>query len=224
MESAKINMLVAKAKQGNEMAFKLLLDEFEPMIMNTIKPYFAPGHDRSDIIQEGIIAFWSAVQDYDPKVSNNSHFAGFAKMVVNRRVKTFITMCNRQKHMFLNNALSLDRPVKDNQYKGEAREMTLVNFVSASPSPEELYIQKESDHCWEQDWEQFLNEMTELELKVFKAYLDGKKYREIAAEIGRSEKAVDNALYRVKQKFYRLIEQRKSEYVEERAEEAEKTA
>jgi len=206
-----MNLLLTKAKAGNEIAFKRLLEEFEPMIMKTIRPFYAPGTERGDLIQEAVIGFWTAVGDYDHGVVENSHFAGFAKMVVARRVKSFVTMSNRQKHNFLNSAISLDQPVRENSFKGEAREMCLHNFLEGSPSSEELYIEKEKHNLWQQEWQAFLKEMTELELRVLKGYLQGKKYREIANDVGRTEKSVDNAICRIKQKFTRLLEHQKEQ-------------
>ena len=56
--------------------------------------------------------------------------------------------------------------------------------------------------------EQFLSD---LEWKVLAA-LDGKSYQEIATELNRHVKSIDNALQRVKRKLERYIEKR-NEYI-----------
>ena len=47
--------------------------------------------------------------------------------------------------------------------------------------------------------------LSDLEWKVLMSYLDGKSYQEIAAELGRHIKSIDNALQRVKRKLEKYI-------------------
>ena len=43
--------------------------------------------------------------------------------------------------------------------------------------------------------------LSDLEWKVLMSYLDGKSYQEIAAELGRHIKSIDNALQRIRGKI-----------------------
>ena len=52
--------------------------------------------------------------------------------------------------------------------------------------------------------------MSELEWQVLMFYLEGKSYQEIADELGRHVKSIDNALQRVKRKLERYLEKRES--------------
>ena len=59
------------------------------------------------------------------------------------------------------------------------------------------------------DIEQKMGEiLSELEWKVLMAYLDGKSYQEIAVELERHVKSIDNALQRVKRKLERYLDTR----------------
>ena len=49
-----------------------------------------------------------------------------------------------------------------------------------------------------------------LEWEVLVSYLDGKSYQEIAEDLNRHVKSVDNALQRVKRKLERYLEMRNS--------------
>ena len=51
--------------------------------------------------------------------------------------------------------------------------------------------------------------LSDLEWEVLTSYLDGKSYQEIAEDLGRHVKSIDNALQRVKRKLERLIEEKK---------------
>ena len=50
--------------------------------------------------------------------------------------------------------------------------------------------------------------LSDLEWKVLMSYLDGKSYQEIAAELHRHVKSIDNALQRVKRKLERYLDNR----------------
>jgi RNA polymerase sporulation-specific sigma factor len=52
--------------------------------------------------------------------------------------------------------------------------------------------------------------LSSLELEVLVFYLEGKSYQEIAKELDRHVKSVDNALQRVKRKLERYLELKES--------------
>ena len=51
--------------------------------------------------------------------------------------------------------------------------------------------------------------MSDLEWKVLTLYLEGKSYQEIAEDLERHVKSIDNALQRVKRKLERYLEVRR---------------
>lgn len=73
--------------------------------------------------------------------------------------------------------------------------------------PEELVISREEFSDIETKMVEFLSE---LEWQVLMFYLEGKSYQEIADELGRHVKSIDNALQRVKRKLERYLEKRES--------------
>ncbi|MNT81067.1 RNA polymerase sigma-H factor [compost metagenome] len=50
--------------------------------------------------------------------------------------------------------------------------------------------------------------LSDLERKVLMLYLDGRSYQEIAVDLRRHVKSIDNALQRVKRKLERYLEVR----------------
>jgi RNA polymerase sporulation-specific sigma factor len=71
--------------------------------------------------------------------------------------------------------------------------------------PEELYINQEEYDDIEDKMSQILSE---LERQVLMLYLDGRSYQEIAVDLNRHVKSIDNALQRVKRKLERYLEVR----------------
>jgi len=50
--------------------------------------------------------------------------------------------------------------------------------------------------------------LSELEMQVLLSYLDGRSYQEIAEDLDRHIKSVDNALQRIKRKIEKYLENR----------------
>jgi RNA polymerase sporulation-specific sigma factor len=71
--------------------------------------------------------------------------------------------------------------------------------------PEELFINREEFDDIEGKMSEILSE---LERQVLMLYLDGRSYQQIAVELKRHVKSIDNALQRVKRKLERYLEGR----------------
>ena len=75
--------------------------------------------------------------------------------------------------------------------------------------PEELVISQEEYVDIENKMGEFLSD---LEWRVLVSYLDGRSYQEIAQDLHRHVKSIDNALQRVKRKLERYLEKREESY------------
>ena len=71
--------------------------------------------------------------------------------------------------------------------------------------PEELMINREEFSGLEDKMGEILSD---LERRVLMLYLDGRSYQEIAVDLNRHVKSIDNALQRVKRKLERYLEVR----------------
>jgi RNA polymerase sporulation-specific sigma factor len=85
----------------------------------------------------------------------------------------------------------------------------LLDILSGTKitDPEELMINREEYNDIEFKMGEILSE---LEWKVLTLYLEGKSYQEIAIDLNRHVKSIDNALQRVKRKLERYLEVRKT--------------
>ena len=71
-----------------------------------------------------------------------------------------------------------------------------------SLDPMELFIGREDLKLMES---KIVETLSEFENEVLAAYIDGKKYQEIAVELHKDIKSIDNALQRVKKKVERCL-------------------
>ncbi|WP_127018069.1 RNA polymerase sporulation sigma factor SigH [Anoxybacter fermentans] len=185
--------LVECAHNGNQAALEYLIKKYKNFVRAKSRSYFLVGADREDIIQEGMIGLYKAIRDY--KTDRLASFRAFAELCITRQIITAIKTATRQKHQPLNSYVSLNKPIYD-----EESDRTLLDVLRGGKltNPEELFISKEAYNLIENKITEMLSD---LELNVLQEYLDGKSYQEIADNLNRHVKSVDNALQRVKRKL-----------------------
>jgi RNA polymerase sporulation-specific sigma factor len=185
--------LVSAAKSGDNLAMEFLLNKYKNFVRIKAKSYFLIGADREDIIQEGMIGLYKAVRDF--KADKLSSFRAFAELCITRQIITAIKTATRQKHIPLNQYISLNKPIYD-----EDSERTLLDVMASQKTsdPEELVINQEVS---EDIKERIQENLSDLESQVLLSYLEGKSYQEMARDLNRHVKSIDNALQRVKRKI-----------------------
>ncbi|MEN6325563.1 MAG: RNA polymerase sporulation sigma factor SigH [Syntrophomonas sp.] len=192
--------IVELAQQGDQFAIEFLMDKYKNFVRAKARSYFLIGADKEDIIQEGMIGLFKAIRDY--KLDKLTSFRAFAELCITRQIITAIKTATRQKHIPLNSYVSLNKPIYD-----EESERTLMDILSTTriTNPEEIVISREEFIFIEKKIGEILSS---LEWKVLMAYLEGKSYHEIAIDLKRHVKSIDNALQRVKRKLEKYLEDR----------------
>ena len=170
----------------NNSALDYIINKYRNFVRAKARSYFLIGADREDIIQEGMIGFYKAIRDF--RNDKLSSFRAFAELCVTRQIITAIKTATRQKHIPLNSYISLNKPIYD-----EDSDRTLLDVLSGAKvaDPEELVISREEFIDIEAKMEEILSD---LEWKVLMSYLDGKSYQEIAVDLNRHVKSIDNIL------------------------------
>jgi len=201
-ESLSDEEIVQLVRDANDQALEHLINKYKNFVRAKARSYFLIGADREDIIQEGMIGLYKVIRDFRP--DKLASFRAFAELCITRQIITAIKTATRQKHIPLNSYVSLNKPIYD-----EESDRTLLDVISGSKvtDPEELVISREEFVDIESKMVEFLSE---LEWQVLMFYLEGKSYQEIADELGRHVKSIDNALQRVKRKLERYLEKRES--------------
>ena len=192
--------VVTLAQRGDGDALVFLLNKYKNFVRSKARSYFLIGADHEDIVQEGMIGLYKSIRDFQP--SRLASFRSFAELCVKRQIITAIKAATRQKHVPLNSYVSLNKPLYD-----EESDRTLLDVIEGRvTNPEDLYISKEDLKGIHAQMDQLLSD---LEKQVLEAFMDGKSYQEIADNLGRHVKSIDNALQRVKRKLCRFMEDNK---------------
>lgn len=192
--------VVIEAQNNNVRAQEYLINKYKNFVKAKAKSYFLIGADKEDIYQEGMIGLYKGIRDF--KADRLSSFRAFAEICVTRQIITAIKTATRQKHIPLNTYISLNKPIYD-----EESDRTLLDVLSGAKitDPEELVISREEVISIQNEIGEVLSE---LEMEVLMSYLDGKSYQEIACDLDRHAKSIDNALQRVKRKLEKCLSKR----------------
>ena len=193
MSALNDEQLVEPARNGDDIAFEILISRYKASIISKARTYFLRGADKEDIIQEGMIGLVKAIRDY--KSERMTGFKSFAELCITRQIITAIKAATRQKHIPLNSYISL----YNSDSSGEDDRMLIDSIeCDSSFNPEEYMIINESYKKIDQ---KLLKILSKFERTVLEHYIEGKSYLEISESTGRPVKSIDNALQRIKRKL-----------------------
>lgn len=189
--------LVLRAKRGHRSAIEELFRRYRGLVESKARSYFLAGADHEDVVQEGMIGLFKAVRDF--RYHRAYAFRSFADLCVTRQIITAVKAASRQKHMALNNCISMDAPNAMCE-----PDQCLVDILGEyrAPSPEDVVTHRQ---FYEQVNGRVAEQLSELEGQALQLYLQGKSYSEIARDLERKVKQIDNALQRAKRKILRSL-------------------
>lgn len=186
--------LIEMCRQGNQTALNTIMNKYKPLVIKKARSLFLMGGETEDLIQEGMIGLFKAVQDY--KADKSVSFSNFARLCIERQMYTAVTMASRKKHSPLNGYISLSGSVD-----GE-KEEALESTADMALSPEEAVIDRERMQLIGHKLDEHLSA---LESEVMSLYLEGYSYAQMAEKLGRKEKSIDNALRRIQSKLQAIL-------------------
>lgn len=186
IDSLSDEALVALAVGGDDRAMAALIARVSPIAKAKAAAYKDDDLRplTEDLVQEGMFGFLNAVRTFSP--DKEASFRTYADTCIGNRIISAVRSHRNEKNMALSSAVAL--PDED---KG---------LSDAKLDPQEIITSRESL----QNFKAIIRnsaDFSDFEGKVIRLRLSGKSYCEIAKELGKSEKAVDNALQRVRKKL-----------------------
>lgn len=190
--------LISRLREGHEDIRDYLMEKHKNLVRKKARALYLIGGDNDDLIQEGMIGLYKAIRDFDPE--RGASFHTFADLCISRQLYTAVQASQRQKHQPLNSYVSLSD--SDNEDQTSSRASYAANDVR-NRNPEELFIARENL----EDMEELIEKkLSRFEREVLRYYLSGMNYSQIADTLGKSSKATDNALQRIKKKIKQITE------------------
>lgn len=198
MEFAKMseNDIINLAQNKQDSAMEYLLEKYKPLVRQKTRKLFLIDGDKDDLIQEGMIGLFKAVRDY--QAGKDAAFRTFADLCISRQLYSAIKKSNRLKNQPLNSYISIYSD-EFNDADELVGDRTVISSGSDNiTNPEAIVIDRESAVDMQN---QMFDKLSKMEREVLKRYLDGMTYQEIAADMKKSPKSIDNALQRIKGKI-----------------------
>lgn len=184
--------LVIAAQRGNAHSLDILLERYRELAKMKASAFVPRGLERDDLLQEGMIGLFKAIRDY--KLDAKTSFRSFADVCIDRQIITAIRAATRKKHSPLNTSVPL-YAAEVEESEGKRIHLGTGNPLRQMLAAEELSETKDS----------FEELLTEREATVIRLRMAGKSYKDIAIRLSISQKAVDNALSRAKNKLKRPV-------------------
>ena len=178
--------LVRMAASGDRLAADRLCARYIPLVgLRASAFYDGSGvNGREDLGQEGFIGLIEAMRRYDDRVG--ASFRTFAVLCIDRRMTSVIRASLRKKKVPESALVWLDDEETPDISSGEGD----------NPESRVIALDEYENLC-----NRIKSVSSEFEGKVLALFLRGMSYQMIAAELSSTEKAVDNALQRVRKKL-----------------------
>ena len=141
---------------------------------------YSGGAEFDDLAQEGFLAFMRAAEGFDPE--KGTSFSAFAEVCVANGIRS----AARRLSSSADESLSED-----------------INEQAEDVStPENIWFEKEAEAGM---YEKISELLSKKEWDIFKLYLGGASYEEIAESLDIPKKSVDNAVFRIRKKLKALF-------------------
>lgn len=176
--------LLRRLRAGESEIADYLVDKYKYLVRQKARPLYLAGGDQEDLIQEGMLGLFKAIRGYQE--DKDAAFSTFAALCIDRQMYSAISTSQRQKHQPLNSFVSLSEPVSE-------QELRLID----EETPEAILINQEDV---DRMHEKIREVLSPFEYQVLDLYLKGYGYQQIAQQMEKTPKAIDNALQRIRSK------------------------
>lgn len=197
MEEKDIANLVKLAQNHDEEAMETLIRMYTSKVTSISRGYFLIGADYDDLIIEGMMGLYKAINIYDP--NKNHNFGAFASLCIHRGMQNAVKNANRKK----NNPLNTYVPIKNYDGSKITDEENVLKMVIADDNSdiEKIMIDKELNAF-------IINKVKDLLTKeqflVLKMFLNAESYTAMAERMNMSVKQIDNMLQTIKKKLKQI--------------------
>lgn len=179
---------LAVLSRTDECAAEALTDRFKKAVKSIARQYFLAGGEEDDLIQEGTLGLFKAITTYD----GVSAFRNYALKCIRSSIISTVRKSTSDKSKALNGYIPI--------YAGEDDDKT--PFIKDGViDPEEEYINVEAAREF---MERVKQALSGYEYGILTMYLEGYSYSDIAAEVKKNVKSVDNAVQRIRKKIAKV--------------------
>lgn len=183
-----VNQLIVQVRNGNQSSFAELLKIYEPLFLSLLSKSNLESlneQDIEDLRQELTLVFYHSIFSYDLE-QNDVRFGLYAKICLRNALITQLRKLQKQKK-----SLSL-----------EEEDETLFAIFDSGANPSEELVDRETVESMNK---KIKGALSPFEVKVWQMYLTGNSTKNISTVLGKSEKSIENAIFRLRRKLRDLF-------------------
>lgn len=188
---------VAKAKTGDLESMEYILHCFKPKVTAICRGYFLIGADFDDILQEGMIGLYKAINGYNK--DRNDSFNTFASMCIHHQIQNAVKVANSKKNSPLNNYMSISI---EGCITSEDEDKPKIMLEASDKCAEQMSLDKENAKLL---YNKIKQQLKGEQYNILLMYLSGYSYSEIASKLKISNKNVDNNIQAIKRKLKSVL-------------------
>lgn len=177
--------LLKAAQEKNEEAIDQVFSQYRHLVVAISRKYFLIGGEQEDLIQEGMVGLFKAVNSFD--IDKNDNFSVYATMLIEREIISAIRRANAGSQQVLSDSIFIDND----------------DELGDSACPESDFINEERTEALTTE---IFQKLSKFEKVVADYFLKGYNYVDIAKLTNKTPKSIDNALSRIKKKLEYLKE------------------
>lgn len=179
---ALIRAVSTENSESRQSSFEELLRRYEPLLTSLVAKFLedpASVSLREDLYQEATVAFYHSILAYDTD-QKEVEFGLYAKICIS------------------NALVSQLRKWKNRPCEPLAESEQEHFFIHESEDPSESILEQERVQAL---YLVIRNRLSPLEYRIWRCYMSGRTAKEIGGIVGKSEKSVSNAIYRIRKKL-----------------------
>lgn len=188
--------------EANEDAKDILFAKYKYIIDIVIKKYLLSsikvGIEYNDLYQEALVGFTDAINSYVEE--KDASLATFITLCVERKLQNTVIRAKTLKNKMFLEALSLD-------YQKNSEDSSLKEMISDQSKNDPLR-NITNEETYKELLEKIKNELSSNEYEVFTLLITGLTYIEIANELNKNPKQVDNTIQRIRNKIKNILKQK----------------
>ena len=183
---SRVRTWILQVRTGDQEAFAMLLEQYRPLIDASVMRFC--NKERSelhedDLRQEATLVFYNSIMTYDME-QGEVEFGLYAKVCIFNALVSRVRM--QQKHM-----------------AEQSSEFLSTSFFLNEEDPAASILEQERTKAL---YSVIRANLSDLEYRIWQYYVSGRTAKEIGKIVGKDEKSVSNAVYRIRKKLRAVLQ------------------